>query len=91
MAVLIGGGLVLVLGVAWVSVALTGSDAMPEHEFERLVRRSEELAASPGLRDETSEFDLLVADAIDDLPREFQELLDRTPVVISHLGSENRA
>jgi len=91
MAVLIGGGLVLMLGLAWVSVALTGSDSMPEHEFERLVRRSEQLAATPGLRDETSEFDLLVADAIDQLPADFQRLLDDTPVVVSQHGVENRA
>ena len=91
MAVLIGGGLVLVLGLAWVSVALAGSDSMPEDEFERLVRRSEELAATPGLRAETSEFDLLVADAIDQLPVDFQRLLDDTPVVVSQHGMENRA
>jgi predicted Zn-dependent protease with MMP-like domain len=91
MAVLIGGGIVLALGLAWASVALTGSDSMPEHEFERLVRRSEELAATPSLRSETSEFDLLVADAIDQLPVEFQRLLDDTPVVVSQHGMENRA
>ena len=45
MAVLVGGGLALALLTAWAFVAMTGSDAMPEHEFERLVRRSEELAA----------------------------------------------
>src|SRR5215210_5112387 len=91
MAVLIGGALVLVLGLAWASVALSGSDSMPEHEFERLVRRSEELAATPDLRAETSEFDLLVADAIDELPLDFQKLLDDTPVVVSQHGVENRA
>ena len=32
----------------------------------------------------TTEFDLLVADAIDGLPADFQRLLDRTPVVVSH-------
>ena len=68
MAVFVGGGIVLLFLTAWATVALMGSDAMPEDEFERLVRRSEELAATPGLRDETSDFDLLVADAIDDLP-----------------------
>jgi predicted Zn-dependent protease with MMP-like domain len=91
MAVLIGGALVVMFGLAWVSVALSGNDSMPEHEFERLVRRSEELAATPGLRSETSQFDLLVADAIDDLPIEFQRLLDETPVVVSQHGVENRA
>ena len=91
MAVLVGGGIMLMLATAWASVALTGSDAMPEPEFERLVRRSEELAATPDLRSETSDFDLLVADAIDDLPVEFQRLLHDTPVVVSQHGMENRA
>ncbi len=91
MAVLVGGGLLLVLATAWATVALTGSDSMPEHEFERLVRRSEELAATPDLRAEVGEFDLLVADAIDQLPDEFQRLLDDTPVVVSQHGAENRA
>jgi predicted Zn-dependent protease with MMP-like domain len=91
MAVLVGGGLMLMLATAWATIALTGSDSMPEHEFERLVRRSEELAATPSLRAETGDFDLLVADAIDQLPDEFQRLLDDTPVVVSHHGVENRA
>jgi predicted Zn-dependent protease with MMP-like domain len=91
MAVFIGGGLALVLLTAWAFVALSGQDSMPEHEFERLVRRSEELARQPDLRADLTDFDLLVTDAIDDLPREFQELLDQTPVVVSRLGAENRA
>jgi predicted Zn-dependent protease with MMP-like domain len=91
MAVLVGGGLLLVLVTAWATVALTGSDSMPEHEFERLVRRSEELAATPSLRADVGDFDLLVADAIDQLPDEFQRLLDDTPVVVSQHGAENRA
>jgi predicted Zn-dependent protease with MMP-like domain len=91
LAVLFGGGLVLVLGLAWASVALSGTDSMPEHEFERLVRRSEELARHPELVGETAEFDLIVADAIDALPDDFQRLLDTTPVVVSQLGAENRA
>jgi predicted Zn-dependent protease with MMP-like domain len=91
MALIIGGAVVLALGLAWASVALTGSDSMPEDEFERLVRRSEELAANPDLIGTTAEFDLLVAEAIDRLPEEFQRLLDTTPVVVSQLGAENRA
>ena len=91
MALLIGGGILLMLGTAAASVALTGQDSMPEHEFERLVRRSEELAADPELRFFTDQFDLLVADAIDALPREFQKLLDDVPVVVSQLGAEHRA
>jgi predicted Zn-dependent protease with MMP-like domain len=89
--VMIAGGIVLVLAVAWATVALTGSEGMPEHEFERLVRRSEELAANPELMAITDEFDVLVAEAIDRLPEDFQRLLDTTPVVVSHLGAENRA
>jgi predicted Zn-dependent protease with MMP-like domain len=91
MALIIGGAVVLALGLAWASVALTGSDSMPEYEFERLVRRSEELAANPELIGVTDEFDLLVAEAIDRLPADFQRLLDTTPVVVSQLGAENRA
>ena len=85
------GGLVLAVLTAWAFVALTGKDAMPEHEFERLVRRSEELARDPDLRSGATEFDLLVADAIDRLPPDFQALLDQTPVVVSQLGAEHRA
>ena len=91
MALIVGGGLVLFLGVAWATVALAGRDSMPEHEFERLVVRSEELAVNPHLIATTNEFDLLVADAIDSLPEDFQRLLDTTPVVVSQLGAENRA
>jgi predicted Zn-dependent protease with MMP-like domain len=91
LAVIVGCALALALLTAWAFVAMSGRDSMPEHEFERLVRRSEELAREPDLAAGLSEFDLLVADAIDDLPREFQELLDTTPVVVSHLGAENRA
>jgi predicted Zn-dependent protease with MMP-like domain len=89
--VVIGGALLLLLGTAWATVALTGRDSMTEPEFERLVRRSEELARQPALRSDTSEFDLLVAEAIDELPLDFQRLLDDTPVVVSHHGRENRA
>ena len=91
LAVFAMGGLALALVTAWAFVALTGKDAMPEHEFERLVRRSEEMASDPDLRVGATDFDLLVADAIDRLPPEFQALLDETPVVISQLGAENRA
>jgi predicted Zn-dependent protease with MMP-like domain len=91
LAVFAVGGLALALVTAWAFVALTGKDAMPEHEFERLVRRSEEMARDPDLRVGATDFDLLVADAIDRLPPEFQALLDETPVVVSQLGAENRA
>src|SRR3954470_2544340 len=64
-----------VLLVGWLTVAAMGSDGPSEEEFERIVRRSEELAASPALAASAGEFDLMVAEAIDRLPPEFQELL----------------
>ena len=91
MGMIVGSAVVLALLTAWAFVALSGSDSMPDAEFERLVKRSEELAREPGLRAGVGDFDLLVADAIDNLPPEFQKLLDRTPVVVSQLGAENRA
>lgn len=91
MAVILGGALLLLLFTAWGTVALTGRDGMSEPEFERLVRRSEELGREPGLRAAATEFDLLVAEAIDRLPENFQRLLDTTPVVVSQHGAENRA
>jgi predicted Zn-dependent protease with MMP-like domain len=87
----IAGGLLLLLITAWASVALTGREAMSESEFERIVSRSEELAREPDLAAAATQFDLLVADAIDSLPDDFQRLLDTTPVVVSQLGAENRA
>jgi predicted Zn-dependent protease with MMP-like domain len=91
LAVVVGGGALLLLLAAWGTVALMGRDAISEPEFERIVRRSEELAREPARSARTSEFDLLVADAIDDLPPEFQELLHDTPVVVSWRGAEHHA
>ena len=81
----------LVLAGAWATVALTGTDSMSEEEVERLVIRSEELARRPAAEREPNEFDELIADAIDRLPPEFQELLETTPVIVSHRGREFRA
>jgi predicted Zn-dependent protease with MMP-like domain len=91
MGVIVGSALLLLLVTAWGTVALTGRDGMSEPEFERLVRRSEELAREPGLRAGTTEFDLLVAEAIDGLPEDFQRVLDTTPVVVSQRGAEDNA
>ena len=88
-ATLLVGTLAFVLLCAWAFVALLGRDAMPEDEFERLVRRSEELARHPRLAEEATEFELLVADAIDRLPPEFQRVLETTPVVVSQRGAEH--
>jgi predicted Zn-dependent protease with MMP-like domain len=80
--------LALILLTAWATVALTGRTDMTEEEFERLVRRTEELARQPELAREATEFELLVADAIDRLPEEFRSVLDDTPVVVSGRGAE---
>jgi len=88
---IIAAAVVFVLVVGWATVAMMGSDGPSEEEFERLIRRSEELAASPQLAAEAGEFDLLVADAIDRLPDEFRALLEETPVVVSQRGWEFRA
>ena len=84
-------GCTLALLVAWATVTLMGRDAISEPEFERVVRRTEELARSPELAADATEFELLVADAIDDLPEEFRDVLEHTPVVVSHRGVEHSA
>ena len=40
---------------------------------------------------ELDEFEVLVANAIDALPEQFRQLLEKVPVVVSNLGSEARA
>jgi predicted Zn-dependent protease with MMP-like domain len=87
--VLVGGSLALL--AAWATVALMGRDAISEPDFERVVRRTEELAREPDLAAAATEFELLVAEAIDDLPDEFRQVLERTPVVVSHRGVEHSA
>jgi predicted Zn-dependent protease with MMP-like domain len=83
MVAIMVGAIALILFTAWGAVALTGRDAISEHEFERIVRRSEELAREPALAAQATEFDLL--------PQEFQDVLEDTPVVVSRLGAEHRA
>jgi predicted Zn-dependent protease with MMP-like domain len=80
--------LALILVTAWITVTLIGRDAMSEEDFERLVRRTEELARQPELAHDATEFELLVSDAIDRLPDELRALLDRVPVVVSNRGAE---
>jgi predicted Zn-dependent protease with MMP-like domain len=88
--VLLVGALAFVLVAAWATVALIG-DEMPEPEFRRLVDRSEALASLPPPDQPPSEFDVLVMEALDDLPEQFRELLDHTPVVVSSRGHEHHA
>jgi predicted Zn-dependent protease with MMP-like domain len=95
-----GGLLSLLIGAtgfviltAWLTTRLMGSelDEMPEEEFERIVRRSEELARQPQLAHEATEFELIVADALDRLPPDFQAVLKDVPVIVSQRGHEFHA
>ena len=88
LATLVVAALAFLLIVAWGTVALMGRDGMSEDEFEHLVRRSEELAREPRLAREATEFELLVAEAIDRLPPDFQALLEHTAVVVSRRGAQ---
>jgi predicted Zn-dependent protease with MMP-like domain len=87
---LLVGAVAIILITAWATVALIGQE-MPEPEFRRLADRSEALASLPPPDQPPSEFDELVMQALDDLPEEFRELLERTPVVVSGRGHEHRA
>lgn len=88
--VLIAGAVAVALLTAWLTVTMIGRE-MPEPEFQRLVHRSERLAALPPADHEPSDFDELVMGALDDLPEPFQELLDHTPVIVSSRGHEEHA
>ena len=91
LATMLVGSIALVLLAAWATVALMGRTSLSEQEFDRLVERSEQLSRRPLDAAEATEFELLVADAIDQLPPEFQELLETTPVVVSQHGAGERA
>jgi predicted Zn-dependent protease with MMP-like domain len=87
---LLAGAVAIVLVTAWAIVALLGEE-MPESQFRRLADRSEALAKLPPPDRPPSEFDELVMRALDDLPEQFRELLERTPVVVSNDGHKHHA
>jgi predicted Zn-dependent protease with MMP-like domain len=65
---------------------------LSDAEFEALVDRSEALARSAHVGERPlSGFERLVADAIDRLPPEFQEVIEQVPVVVSNRGAEIHA
>jgi predicted Zn-dependent protease with MMP-like domain len=99
-------GVALVLSfVAFVGVRMAGwSDPESEDEFERIVERSERLAAAGLVADpdesefmaldplDDGDFEELVRDALDDLPDLLRNVLDRNvAVVISDHGRRHRA
>jgi predicted Zn-dependent protease with MMP-like domain len=88
--ILLVGAAAFVWFAAWLAVSLMGDD-LPDADFDRLVERSEALGSLPAQDRPPSEFDELVIQALDDLPEEFRELLERTPVVVSHRGREHHA
>src|SRR3954466_192466 len=68
---LIVGAAAFVLLAAWGPVGLMRRQSMSERELARLVERREHLAGEPREAAAETEFELLVADAIDRLPPEF--------------------
>ena len=87
---LLAGAVALVLITAWLTVAMIGRE-MPEPEFRRLVDRSEALASMPPPDHPPNEFDELVMQALDELPEQFREVLEQTPVIVSSRGHEEHA
>lgn len=87
---LAAGALALIVLTAWGTVVLMG-EGPTEREFERLVQRSETLAKLPPADMAPTEFDDLVVEAIDELPSEFQRVLEDVPVVVSRRGREHGA
>lgn len=80
----------IVVVMAWVTVLMLGEE-MPEEEFRRIMDRSDKLAMLPPPDRVPSEFDELVIDALDELPPEFLEVLEDTPVTVSNQGHANHA
>jgi predicted Zn-dependent protease with MMP-like domain len=93
LASLVIGATGFIIATAWITTRLMGSelDELPEEEFERIVMRSEELARRPQMAREATEFELIVADALDRLPEQFQEVLREVPVIVSQRGHEFHA
>jgi len=84
---LIGVAVGVILVTAWVTTLAIGKE-MPEPEFRKIVDRSEKLAKLPPPEAPPSEFDELVIQALDDLPQDFQDVLEEVPVVVSRRGHE---
>ncbi len=85
--------LAIVLVTAWGTVVAMGDSAAGQAQFERIVQRTEALAASRGTATPAShsDFEQIIAEAIDELPEEFRTLLEKVPVVVSDDGAEVHA
>jgi predicted Zn-dependent protease with MMP-like domain len=79
------GAVLLTLAMAWVATRMIGEE-IPETEWRKIVDRSELLAQLPAPTGPPSAFDELVIAALDDLPQEFQEALEKVPVTVSREG-----
>ena len=91
LAAIVGGAVAVTLVVAWLTVLLMGRHSLSEREVDQMTERSEELARLAREGREATDFELLVAEAIDDLPDEFRKLLETTPVVVSNIGRDEGA
>lgn len=87
---LIAGATAVAVVTAWLTVHAIGRE-MPEPQFRRLESRSEALASLPVPDYPPSEFDELVMQALDDLPQDFRDVLETTPVVVSQDGEKHGA
>lgn len=90
MLAIIAGAIVVVLVAALLTVLMIGRE-MPEPEYRRTAALSDALASQGRVARPEDPFDELVVEAIDDLPPDFQQLLETTPVLVSELGTEHHA
>lgn len=88
--VIIAAAIAIVLVAALVTVLMIGRE-MPESEYRRTSALSDALARQARPSRPEDPFDELVVEAIDDLPPDFQKLLETTPVLISDRGQEYHA
>lgn len=90
LASLVAGSAAFIYFAAWLMTLLMRDelDQLPEEDFERIVARSEELAREPQRAREATEFELIVAEALDRLPPNFQAMLRDVPVIVSQRGHE---
>jgi hypothetical protein len=84
------GAALITLAMAWIATRMIGEE-LPEAEWRKIVDRSELLAQLPAPSGPPSAFDELVIAALDDLPAEFQEVLETVPVTVSSEGYKHGA